>query len=171
MFGLRSICLYHPADHIMNKENNMTREEALRELARNMNWSAAEADYFWEGGGHNPEMDTRLHQDMVSKGYLGDSDDVPSFAQFMYDEFILSPAALEELELDDAYIQWAYICVWGDGYMGSDTNGALVEKHMREWFTPDLFDEEYITLIIELPLGGSIQISDMTSLMSIVRIR
>lgn len=62
-----------------------------------------------------------------------------------------------------------YLCFWGEGYViGSK---ALMETHQISWFTGDLgYTPENIASIMGLNLGESINLRDMLTEHSIVRV-
>lgn len=151
------------------KEDIDAHYKAIAELAANMGWSIRDATYYWEGGEHNPERQKKLDQAFVDKGYRGDSDDLPGFAQFLYDEKILSVSSLDALDLTN-YTPREYMLFWGEGYWDSEPHRAASDTRTRENL---LSDDSLVSLhdrIAELQLGESLCDYDHGP-MSIVRIK
>lgn len=147
-----------------------TYRDALLKLALNMGWTYYQTLAFWENEDETDEARDNMWQDLKKRGYLGDSDDVDSLAQFLYDEQILPVESLKVLDLTN-YIPKTYLCIWGDGYICSEPRNAFVGEKTREELLADESFVDYHEQINNLFLGQSFNCIGTLDIMTVVRVK
>jgi len=156
-----------------------TDEQFIEHLGKTIGIGPLLASYYWfetsvdwsqvqHAFGMDREELNKWIEDKI--GYRGDPDNSDAYFQHLYAHDILSWEAIDYItqgkHLPDDKV---FMCIWGDGYVEYDAD-VLIECHGYPFFEKGYVSDDQRNQILNLNLGGSIEVKGMLDIMSVVRV-